>query len=272
MRRLEGKVAIITGGGGGIGGATCARLASEGARVVVADISIKRAQEVADRIGPAAHALYLDAEDERSVKAMVDETAARYGRIDVLHNNHAWLIDNMPSDRTVIDTPTEIWDRTMAINLRGFFLTAKYAVPHMLERGSGSVINMTSDSGIKSDTAHLSYGVSKAAIIMLTYAMATQHGRQGVRCNAIAPGLIVTPIVRQVAGELISLVHLHTPSQELGTPEDIAALCAFLAADESRFINGQIIGCDGGLLAHQPQVADHIDWEKANFAPRQRTD
>lgn len=267
MNRLEGKVAIITGGGGGIGGATAERFASEGAKVTIADISLERAQAIADRIGANAHAVHLDGADEKSVEAMVKETVARFGRVDILHNNHAWLDANMPSDRTVIDTPFETWDRTMAVNLRGYFAAAKYAVPHMIEQGGGSVINMSSDSGLKSDTAHISYGVSKAAIIMLTMAMATQHGRQGVRTNAICPGLIVTPIVREVAAELITLVHRHTPSPELGEPSDIAALCAFLAADESKFVNGQIISCDGGLLAHLPQVADHTEWEAKHFKP-----
>jgi NAD(P)-dependent dehydrogenase (short-subunit alcohol dehydrogenase family) len=263
MERLKGKVAIVTGGGGGIGGATAERFASEGAKVIVADIKIERAQAVADRIGAAAHAVHLDAEDESSVEAMVAEAVSRFGRLDILHNNHAWLLDNMPNDGSVIDTSFETWDRTMAINLRGYFAAAKYAVPHMIAQGGGSVINMSSDSGLRSDTSHIAYGVSKAAINMLTYSMATQHGRQGVRTNAIAPGLIVTPIVREVASELISLVHRHTPSPELGAPEDIAALCAFLAADEARFINGQVISCDGGLIAHLPQLADHLDWQKA---------
>jgi NAD(P)-dependent dehydrogenase (short-subunit alcohol dehydrogenase family) len=263
MRRLEGKVAIVTGGGGGIGGATAERFASEGAKVAVADIAFERAAEVADRIGPDAVAIHLDAADERSVKSMVDETVRRFGRVDVLHNNHAWLIDNMPQDGSVIDTPFEIWDRTMAVNLRGYFAAAKYAVPHMIAQGGGSVINMTSDSGIRADLAHICYGISNAGAIMLTRSMALQHGRQGVRCNAIAPGLIVTPAVLEVAGELVDIVHRHTPSPQLGEPRDVAALCAFLAADESRFINGQIISCDGGLLSHQPQVADLGDWVRA---------
>src|SRR3546814_6668818 len=129
-------------------------------------------------------------------------------------------MDNMPNDRTVVDTPFEVWDRTMAVNLRGYFAAANYPVPHMIAQGGGSVINMSSDSGLRSDTAHISYGVSKAAIVMLTYTMATEHGRQGVRTNAIPRGLIVTPIVREVASALISLVHCHTPSPELGEPED----------------------------------------------------
>lgn len=266
MQRLEGKVAIITGGGGGLGGATAERFVQEGAQVVVADISLERAQAVVDRIGRNAQALELDAADEKAVQAMVEDTAARYGRLDILHNNHAWLQDNMPDDLTVVDTPFDTWDRTMAINLRGYFAAAKYAVPHMIKGGGGSVINMTSDSGIRSDTKHLCYGVSKAGVIMLTQAMATHHGRDGVRTNAIAPGLIVTPYVREVAGELVDLVHRHTPSRELGEPSDIGALCAFLASDDARFINGQVISCDGGLLAHQPQMADHLDWMKRQAA------
>jgi NAD(P)-dependent dehydrogenase (short-subunit alcohol dehydrogenase family) len=268
MGRLEGKVAIITGGGGGIGGATAERFVSEGANVVVADISIKRAQQVADRIGHNVHAIYLDAANEISVKAIVDETIDRFGRIDILHNNHAWLTDGMPDDRSVIDTPVETWDRTMAINLRGYFLTAKFVVPHMIEQGGGSVINMTSDAGIRADTANISYGVSKAGVIMLTRTIATHHGRQGIRCNAIAPGLVVTPYVHQAASHLVSILKRHTPSVELGEPEDAAALCAFLAADESRFINGQIISCDGGLLAHMPQLADLGDWEAVQKSPK----
>jgi NAD(P)-dependent dehydrogenase (short-subunit alcohol dehydrogenase family) len=264
MKRLEGKVAIITGGGGGIGGATAERFVEEGAQVVVADISLKRAQEVADRVGRNILAIHLDAADEHSVKAVVDETASRFGRIDVLHNNHAWLTDNMPDDLTVVDTPFETWDRTMAINLRGFFATAKFVVPHMIAQGGGSIINMTSDAGLRADTSHVCYGVSKAGVILLTQAIATHHGRQGVRCNAIAPGLVVTPYVHKVASELIEIVHRHTPSTELGEPKDVAALCAFLAADEGRFVNGQIISCDGGLLAHMPQTADLADWMKAH--------
>lgn len=266
MARLSGKVALITGGGGGLGGATAERFVEEGAKVVVADVSLKRAKEVADRIGDAAHAIYLDAADEDSVAAMVDETMTRFGRIDVLHNNHAWLTDNLPDDLTVIDTPFATWDKAMAINLRGYFATAKFVVPHMIAQGGGSVINMTSDAGIRSDTAHIAYGVSKAGVILLTQAMAHHHGRAGVRTNAIAPGLVVTPYVHKVASELIEIVHRHTPSTELGEPKDIAALCAFLAADEARFINGQIISCDGGLLSHMPQTADLAAWEAARRA------
>jgi len=264
MTRLEGKVAIITGGAGGIGSAAAKRFASEGAKVVVADISFDRASEVADSLGGNALPLYLDAADKDSCKRIVDETLAHFGRIDILHNNHALLNNNMPDDLDVIDTSFEVWEKTMQINLRAYFAMAKYAVPHIIKQGGGSVINMASDSGIQSDIFHIAYGVSKAGIIMLTRSMATHHGRQGVRTNAIAPGLIVTPVVHQAAPELIDILRRHTPSPQLGEPEDIAALAAFLAADESRFVNGQIISCDGGLLSHMPQNADLYDWHEKN--------
>lgn len=260
MKRLDGKVAIITGGGGGIGGATARRLVGEGANVVVADISLDSANRVCAGLGDRALAVHLDAADENSCEAVVAATLDRFGRVDILHNNHALLNENMPEDRTVVDTPFSVWDNTMAINLRGYFAMAKFAVPHMVEQGGGSVVNMTSDSGIKSDSLHIAYGVSKAAIIMLTQAMALQHGKAGVRTNGIAPGLVVTDNVRKVAPELITLLERHTPAPELGEPDDIAALVAFLACDDARFINGQIISCDGGLLSHMPQTADLSDW------------
>jgi NAD(P)-dependent dehydrogenase (short-subunit alcohol dehydrogenase family) len=168
----------------------------------------------------------------------------------------------MPDDTTVIDTPFEVWDETMAINLRGYFAAAKYAIPHMIRGGGGSVINMTSDSGIQADYTHIAYGVSKAGISMLTKSIATQHGKDGIRCNGIAPGLVVHASVRVAAGQLVDILDRHTPSKSLGVPEDVAALVAYLAADEARFINGQIISCDGGLLAHMPQVYDLEQWSK----------
>jgi NAD(P)-dependent dehydrogenase (short-subunit alcohol dehydrogenase family) len=154
----------------------------------------------------------------------------------------------------------------MAINLRGYFAAAKYAIPHMIRVGGGSVINMTSDSGIKSDHTHIAYGVSKAGVSMLTKSIATHHGKDGIRCNGIAPGLVVHASVRVAAGQLVDILDRHTPSKALGVPEDVAALVAYLAADEARFINGQIISCDGGLLAHMPQVYDLEQWLKTQSA------
>src|SRR5690606_20907780 len=136
----------------------------------------------------------------------------------------------------------------------------------MISGGGGSVINMTSDAGIRSDATHIAYGVSKAGVILMTHAIATHHGKQGVRANAIAPALVVTPYVHKVAAELIDLLDRPTPSPQPAEPEHVAALAAILSAAEALFINGQIIRCDGGLLSHMPQTADLADWIANNLA------
>jgi NAD(P)-dependent dehydrogenase (short-subunit alcohol dehydrogenase family) len=260
MNRLEGRVAVITGGAGGIGEATAERFVREGARVLLTDINEGGAKQIARRLGDGAAAVYMDGADEKSVQAAIEEAVARFGRLDILHNNHALLDGGMADDLTVIDTEFSVWDKTMAINLRGYFAAAKYALPHMIAGGGGSVINMASDSGIVANFDHISYNTSKAGVMALTMNIATQHGRQGIRCNAISPGLIVTPNVRIIAAELVDLVGRHNLVEHTGEPSDIAALAAFLASDDARFITGQIISCDGGLLAHLPQNADHLDY------------
>lgn len=266
MERLKNKVALVTGGAGGIGAATAERFAQEGAIVIVADIDFKRAQEVATSIGSAASALEFDGGDLESIRAMIDTVISRHGKLDVLHNNHAWLTDGMPDDLTVIDTDFAVWDRTLAVNLSGYFATCKFALPHMIAGGGGSVINMASDSAIVANFNHIAYNVSKAGVAALTMNIATQHGRQGIRCNAISPGLIVTPNVRVVAGELVDLVGRHNVVDTTGEPRDIAGLAAFLASDDARFVTGQNISCDGGLIAHLPQNADHMDYNAKQMA------
>jgi NAD(P)-dependent dehydrogenase (short-subunit alcohol dehydrogenase family) len=210
------------------------------------------------QLGEAASAMYLDGADHQSVKSLCDWTAARFGRIDILHNNHA-LLGGLTDDKTAVDTEFAVWDKAMAINLRSYFAACKYALPYMIAGGGGAIINMASDSAIVANFDHIAYNTSKAGVMALTMNVATQHGRQGVRCNAISPGLIVTPIVQQKAPELVALVGRHNLIDATGEPRDIAALAAFLASEDSRFITGQIICCDGGLLAHLPQNADHLD-------------
>lgn len=260
MERLKGKVALITGGAGGIGSATAQRFAAEGAQVVIADIDEAKAHDVAAGIGPAASAVHLDGGDPASIKAMIDAVIAKHGKLDVLHNNHAWMTDGMPDDRTVLDTDVDLWNKTLSVNLTGYFISCKLALPHMIASGGGSVINMSSDTGIVANFKHISYNVSKAAIAALTVNIATQHGRQGIRCNAISPGLIVSPNVQERTGELIGIVARHQLVDRTGEPQDIAGLAAFLASDDARFVTGQNISCDGGLIAHLPQNADYLDY------------
>jgi NAD(P)-dependent dehydrogenase (short-subunit alcohol dehydrogenase family) len=256
-RRLEGKVAIVTGGGGGIGSATSERLVDEGARVLVADILDEKAQAVADRLGDAASAFQFDAANPESVRAMVEEAVARFGRLDILHNNAAAIgPDVMPHDTDATDIDFEVWDHVLAVNLRGYLAGCKYAIPHMVRGGGGAIVQMSSGGGLAGSDDLIAYGVSKAAIISLTQYVATRYGKQGIRCNAIAPGLILTETARRNVPELVTLLLKHTLTPHLGEPQDIAALTCFLASDDARYVTGQVICCDGGLLAHQPHLGD----------------
>jgi len=257
MRRLEGKVAIVTGGGGGIGAAVVRRLVSEGARVAVADLIEESAKRVAEPLGDQALAVGFDAAVPESVKAMVERTVERFGRLDILHNNAA-LTDpeRQLQDTNAIDIPFEIWNATMSVNVGGYLLGCKYALPHLIAGGGGSIINTASGSGMAGDLARIAYGSSKGAIIALTRYIATQHGRQGVRCNAVAPGVILTEALARAAPGLTALIERHVLTPRFGTPEDVAALVAFLASDEAGYITGETISLNGGSLAHQPHYAD----------------
>ncbi len=261
MKRLDGKVAIITGGAGGIGSASAARFIAEGARVVIADLFEDRAREVAERLGENAIPMFYDAGDDASIDAAIGETVARLGRLDILFNNAAVTdIRVQATDTTATDIPLEVWDQTMAVNVRGVMYGSRVAIPHMLKVGGGSIINTASDSGLAGDIARVAYGTSKGAVITLTKYIAVQYGRQGIRCNAIAPGVILTDQMKKLP-VLANAIFRHVVTPRLGLPQDIAALAAFLAADESAYITGQTICCDGGHLAHQPQIADMIDLE-----------
>jgi NAD(P)-dependent dehydrogenase (short-subunit alcohol dehydrogenase family) len=257
MKRLEGKIALITGGGGGIGAATGQRLTDEGAKVVLADINLEWAQAAADRIGHGATAVAYDAEDVSSIAAMVATTVERHGTLDILHNNAA-LTDPAigRQDTTAVDIPLDIWDRIMAVNLRGYLAASKYAIPHMLKKGKGAIINTASGSGFVGDLSRIAYGTTKAGAMQITRAIATQYGRQGIRCNAVAPGLILTEASKKGVPEMLDIIANHVLTQRLGQPEDIAAVVAFLASDDAGFINGETIRCNGGSLEHQPHTHD----------------
>ncbi len=260
MNRLEGKVAIVTGGAGRIGAATARRFASEGARVAIADLNLDTARGVAEEIGAAALALQFDAGDPDSIARMVADTVAHFGQLDVLHNNAALLdLAFLARDKTVVDTDIDVWDRTMEVNARGYMIACKHAVPHMLKQGGGAIINTASNAAAAGDSSRIAYGSSKGAILVMTKYIATQHGRDGIRCNAILPGLILDPDLEEKVADLAAMTKRHLLLGRNGRPEDIAGLAAFLASPDSAFITGQAIGCDGGLLVHQPFFADELD-------------
>ncbi len=249
---LENKVAIVTGAASGIGEASVRRFAQEGALVVVADIRHAKAEAVAQAIRDEqgeAIAVEVDVADAASVEAMVNVAIRQYGRLDVLFNNAGTLRPGTAVELSVAD-----WDFVMAVNVRSVFLGAKFAVPHMVAQGRGSIINTASISGLHGDGGAVCYAASKAAVINLTRALSTDHGPQGVRVNAICPGTIETPPVKRMMAEPAVLernINAHA-LRRLGLPQEIAAAALWLASDESSFVCGEAIAVDGGLRAQSP--------------------
>lgn len=261
LRGLRGRVAIVTGAGSGIGLATARRLAEEGMAVVVSDIDGASAEALTSELrdeGLEAAAIVADVADETQVAEMVASTIERYGQIDVLHNNAGAVeLETIGRDGDIRRLDVDVWDKTMAVNLRGVMLCTKHTAPIMAEAERGSIINTSSGSGLTGHSTRAAYGASKAGVNMFTQYTATSLGRDGIRCNAIAPGLIMTPAaVRNLTEGDIEMFARHTLTRRLGTPEDIAAMVAFLASDEAGFITGQVISVDGGALAHSPTYAE----------------
>jgi NAD(P)-dependent dehydrogenase (short-subunit alcohol dehydrogenase family) len=250
MGRVENKIALVTGGAAGIGRETATTLAREGAQVVIADINIDGAKQVAESIGDRATAIHFDATDQQSIEELVSAVIARHGRIDVIHNNAALVgPDAWFTDGSVITTSIEMWDRAFATNVRSIFLMCKYALPHLVENGGGSIVNMASVAGLRGSSALTAYGSTKAAVIGLTRFVAAQHGRQGVRCNAIAPGVIRTQQLLDCVPDLPGQALAGVASPRVGEPSDIANMVLFLASDESAFVNGEVYRVDGGGMA-----------------------
>jgi NAD(P)-dependent dehydrogenase (short-subunit alcohol dehydrogenase family) len=258
--RLEGKVAIVTGGASGIGAATVRRLAAEGARVAIGDINEPAADRLAREVGDAAIGVSFDAEDVSSVKQLVETTVERFDRLDILHNNAANLSpEHFAGDTDAVDIDFEVWDKTFAVNVRGYLAGCKYAIPHMLEQGGGAIVNTASVSGMLGDLALVAYGSSKAAIMGLTRYVATAYGRQGIRCNAINPGPIRSEAAdANIESALDEIYASSTLVGRWGEPAEVAAAVAWLASDDAKYVTGAVIDVDGGMLSHLPFVADML--------------
>lgn len=255
---LQDKVVVITGGAGGIGQATTEIAIGRGARVAVLDIHLEAAQAVAARYGDAACAVQLDLADETSVVAAIARVAEHFGHIDVLLNNAAVARkDLIAADRGVGEMPTWAWDLTFAVNCRGTMLATREALPHLLKT-KGSIVNTVSGQGLQGNVVQAAYGATKAAIIQMTRSVATAYGRKGVRCNAVAPGLILTPtIAKEFPQNWRDLIEGETPRGVSGAPEDIAEALLFLASDAARNITGQTLTADGGVSIHIPGFAGY---------------
>lgn len=259
--KLNGRVAVVTGGASGIGRASALALAGAGATVVVADIDSAGAIETRGQIealGATALEVIADVAVESEVEAMVGHTVSAFGRLDILHNNAALTSPEvLARDTSVTAMTVDVWEQTMNVNLRSQMLTCKYAIPEMVktesDRRAGSIINMSSGAAFTGGSIRAAYGTSKAGVVALTRYVAASHGKQGIRANTIVPGLILTDAVKaQVPQEMLDgyAEQLLTPA--VGQPADIAELVVFLASDDSRYITGQTIVIDGGLSIHSP--------------------
>jgi NAD(P)-dependent dehydrogenase (short-subunit alcohol dehydrogenase family) len=252
--RLQDKVTIITGGASGMGRVAARMFAAEGAKVVVADVTEPAARSVVDELkatGADAVAVVADVSKEADAKRMVDETVAAYGRVDVLYNNAGIMPE---ADHSVIDTAVDDWDRVMAVNVRGVFLGCKYAIPKMLEQGSGSVINISSFVAlIGCSNPQDAYTASKGAVLALTKSLAVQFAPGGVRTNAICPGPVETPLLMDwlVKDEEAKRIRLaRNPTGRFGKPEEIVSMAIYLASDESKWTNGAAMVVDGGITVN----------------------
>ncbi len=247
--RLEGKVALITGGARGQGAAEAMLFAREGAKVVIADVLDREGMAVAAEIaelGGEALYVHLDVSSETDWRQAVDTVVSSYGKLDVLVNNAAiWR------SGSVVDTSSEQWDQVLAINAKGAFLGTKLAIPQMRNAGGGSIVNISSTAGLVGSRTSTAYSASKGAVRLLTKSTAVQYGAEGIRANSIHPGPIDTVMGDQVwpdAGSREETIE-RTVLKRLGTPDDIANGALFLASDESSFMTGTELVIDGGLTA-----------------------
>jgi NAD(P)-dependent dehydrogenase (short-subunit alcohol dehydrogenase family) len=248
-KRLDGKVCVITGAAGGMGREAVLLFSSEGAKVCAADVDGEAVERAAAEAGDA-FAVQVDVANEESVQSMYAETAERFGGIDVLYNNAGI---SPADDASILDTELDAWERVQAVNTRGVFLCCKHGIPHLLERGGGSVINVASFVAlVGAATSQISYTASKGAVLSFSRELAVQFARRGVRVNALCPGPVETPLLLRIFGDdpaAFERRRIHLPMGRLARPREIVNAALFLASEESSYVNGAAFVVDGGITA-----------------------
>jgi NAD(P)-dependent dehydrogenase (short-subunit alcohol dehydrogenase family) len=250
--RLEGKVALITGGASGMGRVASELFAAEGASVVLTDVNdgagTKTASGIEANGGRAAY-VHADVASEADARGMVDAALDRFGRLDILYNNAGVML---PEDGSVDSTDEAIWDLTLSVNVKGVAFGCKYGIPAMLRTGGGSIINVASFvAWLGAATSQTAYTASKGAVLAMTREIAVEYARKGIRCNALCPGPIETPLLMQLLSDEAKRQRrfVHIPMGRLGRAEELAKAALFLASDDASFMTGSSLIVDGGITA-----------------------
>ncbi|MGE7983225.1 3-oxoacyl-ACP reductase FabG [Solibacillus sp. NPDC093137] len=241
--RLENKVAIITGGAGGIGLAAVKRFLEEGARVAIVDYDKQQGEKIEAELGENVAFFAVDVSKLADVKEMVEQVVDRFGKIDILINNAG-----ITRDATLVKMSEEDFEKVIQINLNGVYYCTQAVAPHMIAQGSGKIISTSSVSGVYGNFGQTNYAATKAAIIGMTKTWAKELGRKGINVNAVAPGFTATPMVEKMPEKVLQQMEGITSLQRLGKPEDIANAYLFLASDEASYITGHVLQVDGGIM------------------------
>ena len=246
MQRFEGRVAVITGGGSGIGLASARRLASEGAKVVIADVSAESGKAAADEVNGLF--VQTDVSDEAQVQALFQTAVDHYGSLDVAFNNAGI---SPPDDDSILTTGLEAWQRVQQVNLTSVYLCCKYSIPHMQKQGKGSIINTASFVAVMgAATSQISYTASKGGVLAMSRELGVQFARENIRVNALCPGPVNTPLLKELFAkdpERAARRLVHVPVGRFAEPEELAAAVAFLASDDASFITASQFLVDGGI-------------------------
>lgn len=251
MRGLMDRVIVVAGAATGIGAATALRLAEEGAKVVVGDVNLTGAEKTVDEItssGGTAIAVGYDQGDERSIGELIATARQHFGALHALHANAA-AIDAIRKDTDILNTDVDTWHRALHVNLIGYAVAIRAALPHLLDAGGGSIVLTGSNAAAAGTPTQPAYAASKAGINALCRHVASRWGREGVRCNVVSPGLVITEsALASMPEEAVTTVGAMTPSSRLGEPADIAGTVAFLLSDDASWVNGQVWSINGGFI------------------------